>query len=140
MNHRRILAFVALLLVVTAAASFPFGFIRGFLAHSTGSEPPLWLLPAQALAVLIASIAVIAILAKRQREKTWEHAWNVAIVSWLVSFPLNVLLLRQPWLVWARGFVVLTLVVFVGVPLGVYLRRFSGNSFEPQPGHDRPAQ
>lgn len=73
MNYRRIMAFVALLLIATAAASFPFGFVRGFLAHS-GSSPPLWLLPIQALAVLIASIVVIATLAKRQREKTWEHA------------------------------------------------------------------
>jgi hypothetical protein len=124
MNFRRILAFVGILFVATAAAAFPFGFIRGhFLA--TGHSTPHWTIVGQALAVPLAAIAVIAALAKREVVRPWAHAWIVVIVAWLFSFPLNVMLLRQPWLAWLRDLIALCVMVSIAVPLGVHLRRLS---------------
>lgn len=128
MNSRRILAFVGILFVATAAAAFPFGFIRGYLG-ATGRTPPGWLSVAQGLAVPVAAMVVIAILAKRQLVKTWEHACIVVAGAWLLTFPLNVMLLGQPWVAWLRGVIALILVLALGVPLGVYLRRFSSKKF-----------
>lgn len=133
MNLRRVLAFVAVLFIATAGAAFPFGFIRGFLAAS-GHAPPLWLVPAQGLAVVVAAMAVMTSLAKRQLQRTWEHALLVTVLAWLISFPMNVLLLGQPWPVWFRGIIVLAVVLGLSVPLGKYLRRFSGKTLAPPSG------
>lgn len=124
MNVKRIAVFVGILFLATAAAAFPFGFIRGYV-QASGRIPPGWLVLGQALAVPIASILVIALLAKRQQVKTWDHAWTVAIGAWLMSFPINVLLLRQPIQTWFVGVYVMCVAVVLGVPFGTYLRRLS---------------
>jgi hypothetical protein len=130
LNLRRILAFVGILFTATAAAAFPFGFIRGYSLGS-GHVPPSWLGFGQALAVPIVAIVVIAVLARRQLVRTWEHALMVVLGAWLLSFPVNVMLFGQPWLAWLRGVIVLCVVVALGVPLGVYLRRFSSKPPAP---------
>ena len=130
LNLPRLVAFVGILFTATAAAAFPFGFMRGYF-FASGRVPPAWLPLGQGLAVPVAAVVVIALLARRQLTRTWEHACIVVAGSWLLSFPINVLLFGQPWLGWLRGVVALCVVVALGVPLGIYLRRFSRKPVAP---------
>ena len=117
MNVRRILVFTLVLWLATALAAFPFGFIEGFL-RATGHAKPWWIPFGQGIAVPVAAAAVIAALAKRQSERTWEHAWAVAAFTLLLTLPLNVVVMGQPVTQWVGGAVVLLVVV---VPIGVLI-------------------
>ena len=78
-----------------------------------------------AIAVLVAAIIVFLILAKKQENNTWLHAILVALFTWLVSFPINVLFIGQPILPWAIGVVVLFIALYIGTPIGNYMRNKS---------------
>jgi len=125
MNLRRIAAFALALCLATAFAAFPFGFIQGFL-RSTGHEIPWWTAFGQGIAVPTAAATVIAVLAKRQSDRIWTHAWAVAALGQLLSLPLNVLIAGQSTGQWAAGGLVLLVVI---VPIGVLI----GRSFYPSP-------
>jgi len=121
MNWKRIIIYVGILFLATAVAAFPFGFIVGFL-QAAGKVAPLWITLGQAVAISLTSILVFAHLAKRQREKTFLHAWCVGIGAWLISFPINVLFLRQPILVWIAGIILIAVTLLIGVLIGSKLR------------------
>ena len=120
MNWRRVGIYTAIMFGATAAASFPFGFIEGF-ARSTGRTPAAWPPLAEGLAVPVAAIVVIAAFSRRESQRTWAGACLIGIFSWLVSFPLNVILLGEPTVAWAGDLLVVALSVVVGVPLGRFL-------------------
>ena len=65
----------------------------------------------------IAGFAFV-LLARRQRDLTHQHAWAVALGTWLVSYPINVLLFGLPKLTWALGLIPLTIALYVGVAIG----------------------
>lgn len=122
MNLRRILLFTLLLCVATFAAAFPFGFIVGVF-RSTGRAVPWWTTFAQGIAVPVAATVVIAALAGRQIERTWEHALAVAALAVSVSLPMDVWLGGQPFAQWVVGALFIFLVtVPVGVLVGQMLR------------------
>src|SRR5262245_20834223 len=122
MNWRRIGIFTAIMFAATAAASFPFGLIEGF-AVSTGRTPAAWLPLARGLAAPLAAVAVFAAFASRESGETWSGASAIGILSWLVSFPLNVIMLGMPVVAWAGGLVLMGLCVVIGVPLGRLIAR-----------------
>lgn len=121
MNWKRVTLFVVALFGATAAASFPFGFVIGFL-EVQGQPPPSWIIPGQAAANFTASCLVFGLLAKRQTYRCHAHAWAVLLGSWIASYPLNVLLLGAAPSVWAASVVFLAVALFVGVALGSRLR------------------
>ena len=121
MDWKRIGLFVVLLFASTAAASLPFGFVAGFIAAG-GGQVPAWLTPAQAAANLAAAGCVFGLLAKRQVQRAHHHAWAVLLLTWLVSYPLNVLMLGVPNVVWFLGVVPLAVSLYVGLAIGSRLR------------------
>jgi hypothetical protein len=122
MNLRRIFVFTLLFCAATFAAAFPFGFIAGVF-HATGHAVPWWTTFAKGIAVPVAAIVVIAALAKRQSERTWEHAVAVAALAVAVSLPINVWLAGQPLAQWVAGALFVFLVtVPAGVLIGQMLR------------------
>ncbi len=78
MNWKRIGLFVLLLFAATAAASFPFRFVAAIIA-SGGDPVPTWLTPAQATANLAAAALVFGLVAKRQMDRVYQHAWAVLL-------------------------------------------------------------
>ena len=129
MNWKRITIFTAILLLATFAASFPFGFIYGFLA-SIDKPVPTWLSKVQNIVVPMTAVIVFLFLAKKQESKPWLHALVVALFSWLVSFPINVLYFGQPVLSWAVAVVILFITLAIGTPIGNYLRNKSTEQVE----------
>lgn len=121
MNVRRIFVFALLLFLATASAGFVFGAIGGFL-RATGHDIPSWMPVGQAIGVLVAAVAVIAALAKRQSDRTWEHAFAAAASAWALSFPISVLLAGQPIKQWVAGALVILVIVPPGVLIGRRLR------------------
>ncbi len=121
MNWKRIALFVLLLFVATAAAAFPFGFIEGFLA-AQGKTPPAWVLVGQAIAVPVAAIIVFALLAVRQSTKAFAHASVAGLLSWLLTFPINVLIFGFPAAQWFAGVFVVAIAIVIGVPIGARFR------------------
>ena len=116
---RRIFLFTLLYCAATFAAAFPFGFVVGFL-RATGRAVPWWTTFGQGIAVPVAAIVVIAALAKRQSERTWEHAAAVTALAVALSLPINVWLGGEPVAQWAGG----ALFVFlVTMPIGVLIGR-----------------
>jgi hypothetical protein len=116
MNWRRVLSFTLLLFAATAGASFPFGFISGFLTAQARPVPG-WVTIGTQIAVPLAAIAVFYALARRQEDRPWLHAQAVCLLAWAASFPLNVLLLGQPAIVWAVGLLVMSVAQAAGVGL-----------------------
>ena len=129
MNWKRILIFIPILFLATAAAAFPFGRIHSFLSASN-KPVPIWLPIGHGSAVLVAAIIVFLILAKKQENNTWLHAILVALFTWLVSFPINVLLIGQPILPWTISVVVLFIALSIGTPIGNYMRNKSSEQTE----------
>lgn len=117
MNWRRVCIFVLIFFFATAAAAFPFGFIRGF-SLARGQVPPSWLPIGQAVAVFGAGVLVTAALARRQGRRPWIHAGAVGLSSWLLSYPINVLGFHTPPSLWLAQSWVVCLMVLLGVPLG----------------------
>jgi hypothetical protein len=127
MNWRRIVIFMLILFLATAAAAFPFGFIRGY-AQASGRFVPSWVGVGQALVVPLAGAVVVALLAKRQITRPWEHAWAAVLGAWLLTLPINVMLLGQAPRQWLGGLIPSCLIVILGVPLGLYLRERRGSN------------
>ena len=120
MNWKRLILFTLLLWAGTAAAAFPFGFVQGVL-QANAREVPEWLPLAHAGTAFLTNIAVITELARRQRERTWEHAAALVLLGWLTSLP-NVLFLQFPAPVWLLQLPVLGACVLIGVPIGKRVR------------------
>ena len=122
MNWKRIFIFVLVLWLATFGASFPFGFVIGYLTVRQ-TPVPVWLALGQMLAVLVAAAAVFYVLARRQGNRPWLHALIVAVISWLVSFPVNVLALGQPVVTWGYSPFFLLASLSAGVSLASSLRK-----------------
>ncbi len=120
MNWKRLILFTLLLWAGTAVAAFPFGFVQGVL-QANGRELPQWLPLAHAGVAFLTNIAVIAELARRQSERTWEHAAGLVLLGWLTSLP-NVLFFAFPVIVWLLQLPVLGICVLIAVPIGKRLR------------------
>ncbi len=122
MNWKRIVVFVALRLIpitlVTVAVRM---YVKPMM--ETGQSAPLWLLPASIIVNVGVSIAVFALLAYLQRERTFAHVAIVALFSWLLSFPLDVLYVRVVAWVWAVGLLFVLIYAAIGAGLGIVLRR-----------------
>jgi hypothetical protein len=115
-NWKRIAAFVAIIWAATASVGFVIGIINGLSAPSSAEKLVQWL-------VVLASMALVfAVLAGRQTTQTWEHAWAVAFISWLSSFPLNVLLIGQSTRDWVAGGIAVYVAAYAGVPCGRFFR------------------
>ena len=137
MNWKRIITFAAILFVATAAAAFPFGFLRGFL-NAVGHSPSSWLPFAQGVAVWLAGICVFAAFAKRQTLQVWQHGFVLVAVTWLVSYPINVLLLGTTLIAWAESLVVLLIPLAIGIPIGRRLAAEGKAAAEPAVEGDAP--
>ena len=122
MNWKRILIFVLINYLATAGAAFPFGFIEGFLT-ARQTPVPTWVPLSQELAVLVAAAIVFYLFSRRQRSRLWLHAFMVAVIGWLVSFPVNVLALGQSVATWGYSLLFLLASLIAGVSLASSLRR-----------------
>lgn len=125
MNWKRVFLFVVYLFIFTALAAFPFGFIDGF-SRASGVATPVWVPLGQALSVPIACLLVFARLSYVQPEKDAVNSGMVALVSWLITFPINVILLHQSAGQWAAGFLVILVALVLGLLLGRFCRRRKG--------------
>jgi hypothetical protein len=120
MNWRRVCIFVLIFFAATAVAAFPFGFARGF-SIARGLALPTWLSIGQAISVFVAGVLVMAALVRRQRQGAWMHAWATGLSAWLVSYPINVLMLHTSLRMWLMQLPVVCLMVLLGVLLGLKL-------------------
>jgi hypothetical protein len=120
MNWKRLILFTLLLWAATALAAFLFGFVRGVL-QANGREVPQWLNLAHVAVGFLTNVAVIAELARRQSERTWEHAAALMLIGWLTSLP-SVLFFGFPVVAWLLQLPVFGICVGIAVPIGRRLR------------------
>jgi high-affinity Fe2+/Pb2+ permease len=116
-NWSRIIKYCIILFIGTAAASFPFGLLHGLLSNR-GYADVDWILFGARVSPLFAAIFIFARLAYIQRAEQIYHASLVGFFCWLVSFPINVLLLNQPVLKEAENIVVIFVPAFIGIDVG----------------------
>ena len=122
MNWARVLRFSLALFAATAAAAFPFGFAGGFL-RARGEPVPDWVALGPMIAVPVAATAIFYALGRRQADRPWLHGFAVCVLSWLASFPLNVLAMGQPPLAWALALPILSIAQSAGIALAQLGRR-----------------
>ena len=130
MNWKRVAIFIVLLLLGTACAAFPVGVIHGILMRANG-QVPRWVPVVQAFAVQGAILLVGGGLGFVQRERLVLHGLAVGVGSWLVSFPINVLLFKQPLVTWAAGIIGIIVFLGVGCALGFGVRQIRTTSRTP---------
>ena len=131
MNWKKIVLYILFLFLATNAAAFPFGFLIGYL-KSAGKEIPAWVPYGPMICVPLAAILVFARLAAVQYDRTYFHVGWVCIVSWVISFALNVVLFNQSVSMWFLSAVVLAITAVMGVFIGRY--------FQKRPLSDEPEQ
>jgi len=135
MNLKRIAIYVGLMFLATGIAGFVFGFIRGAL-KAEGIPIPFSFVVTQAVAVLTVSVLVFARLAIVQPARTFAHAWTVALASWLVGFPVSVLIMGDTLLSWFAQSAFFAVTLVIGVPLGkAWGRRHGRNLKAALPEH-----
>ncbi len=122
MNWKRIFIYILIYFAATAAVAFPFGVVIGFMS-SSGSPIPVWVGVGQPIAAILVSIVVFARLASIQLEKTFETAWSVGLISWVLSFIPNVIIFKQPFIQWFLSIAVITFCLLVGVFIGKRFQR-----------------
>jgi hypothetical protein len=137
MNWKRVVSYAGLLILATAGAAFPFGVVEGYMAARGSSVPAGWFYLVQGLAVLAAAVAVFRALAIREPSRPYEHAISTLGASLLVTTPVDILLLGQPFVFWLVGLLGSMLATVIGVAIG---RRTSGPVHEatspPETGGD----
>ena len=121
MNWSRLGTFVLVFFVATAAAAFPFGFIRGF-SLARHQAPPSWLPIGQAITVMTAGVLVTALLVRRQNTRPWTHAGLMGLSAGILSYPMNVLWLGVSVSVWLASLLAICVMIVLGVPLGFLFR------------------
>jgi hypothetical protein len=77
----------------------------------------------QAASNLVAIVAVLAVLGYRQRERVLAHGAAVMVGTWLATFPLNVVVLKQPVVTWFLGIIVVLLAGSIGLGIGIVVRK-----------------
>lgn len=118
LNWKRIFIFVFVLIAVTFVVGFTFGVVA-----KSGRIAPESLVLLQGLLAFIAITLVFVALGFVQRVQPILHALIVAVLAWLVSFPLNVLYGKQPVLQWALGVVALLIFALIGSSIGMLIQR-----------------
>jgi hypothetical protein len=124
MTWKRNAKYIIIYFVATFLSTFPFGFINGFLSNR-GHTPPSWLGIGQFLSVVVASILVFIFFAKSQETQVWQNGIAIVLLSWGISFPLNVLLLGIPFSTWALSLIYIFIFMAIGVAIGrqLYLKK-----------------
>ncbi len=122
MNWKRIGLYVVFLFLATALATFPFGFLLAIFQRQ-GQTVPNWVIFGPAIAVPLAAIIVFIRLSVIQFTRTFSHIVAVTILTWLLSFPINVLALKQPPFQWASSGLFLVLPMLLGWLLGQYFQQ-----------------
>jgi hypothetical protein len=117
MDWKIISKYVLYLFVFTAAAAFPFGFIRGFMA-SSGGGAPTWTTIGQAISVPVASLLVYMRLGYVKPIDSLKLSLVVGFLCWIISFPINVLLMKQNIAHWASGIIAILITATIGALLG----------------------
>ena len=121
MNWNRVFIFSGILILGANFAAFPFGFIQGsYISH--GNPAPAWIPFATAMSVQSASIIIFLVLAIKQANNSWIHAITVAVLTWLISFPLNVLVFHVAFLSWIYSGVYILITCYIGTATGVLIR------------------
>jgi len=128
MNWKRIVLFGLLLCAASSAVCFPFGFAAGVIM-SGGGQVPAWHARALDAANIAAEAFVFGLLAKRQIERTHQHAWAVLLAACLVSYSLTVLLLGVSKATWFMGRPPYDEVaaLYIGLAIGSRLRSRAAN-------------
>ena len=122
MNWKKIFVYIGVLYLATAAVGFLFGFFRGLLHIIKGNIFILFSL-GQTISMLVVSVWVFVHLSIHLKDKVFAHAAAAGIGVWLLSFPINVLLLRQPVAIWAEGIIVILIILSVGVLIGTAIKK-----------------
>ena len=76
-----------------------------------------------AAAVLASASLVFLFLSLMRSKQPWLQALVVGLACWVISFPINVLILGQRPIEWALGGLVLLFSVSIGTRTGIYLRK-----------------
>lgn len=127
MDWKLISKYVLYLFVFTAAAAVPFGFIRGVMA-SSGGAAPTWTTIGQGLSVPLASLLVYMRLGYVKPVDSFKLAIIVGILCWIISFPINVLLMKQNIGHWTVGIIVILITATIGSLLGKALYSWKNKS------------
>jgi hypothetical protein len=122
MNWKRIILFVFVLWGVSYAVGFIFGFLGGFLKALRFTSLD-WIPYLQSIFMIAALSYVFSRLFQLQRERGFQHAFVAALLTWLSSFPINVLYFGQPTSQWFVG----GLFAFgISIPVGSRIARNAG--------------
>ncbi len=127
MDWKLILKYVVYLFVFTAAAAFPFGFIRGVIASSSGATPT-WTTIGQGLSVPLAALLVYMRLGYVKPIDSLKLSMTVGILCWVISFLINVLVMKQNIVHWAVGLIVILITAAIGSLLGKSLYSWKNKS------------
>jgi len=122
MNWKLLWKYTGLIFAATLLVGFFSGLI-GNLFIKTGEQNQILFVILTALANLAVIAIAFAKLFLEQRDRAIIHALAVVALCWLISLPLNVILLGQPFAQWASTIIVLLPTAAVGVGAGVFLRR-----------------
>src|SRR5690349_8926295 len=113
MNWRRLILFVPLLYGATAVISLPFGLLAVVWIHA-GKAVPSGLVYAHTVVLVLTSSAVFYWLFRRQPARPLLHGVAVALITWVISLPIEVGIFKRTWGDWSRGAILLSLAVALG--------------------------
>jgi hypothetical protein len=122
MNWKRIVIFFFILWAVSYAVGFFFGFLGGFLKALRFTSLD-WIPYLQSIFMIAALSYVFTRLFRLQTERGFQHACVAAILTWVSSFPINVLYFGQPISQWFVG----NLFAFgISILVGAKIARITG--------------
>jgi hypothetical protein len=122
MNWKRIVIFFFILWAVSYAVGFTFGFLTGFLGSLKFTSLD-WIPYLQSISMIAALSYVFTRLFRLQTERGFQHAYVVAILTWVSSFPINVVYAGQPISQWFLGGLILFAIC---IPVGAKIARITG--------------
>lgn len=115
MNWIKIFIYIGILYLATFTVGFVFGFIQ---ADVTGENALILTNLGLILSMLTACIWVFAHLAINLQEKIFLHALCVGVGSWIISFPINVIMLSHPISQWFSGGAFILITLSIGTLIG----------------------
>lgn len=131
MHIRLAIKYSLLILAVTFLLAAGITFISGviYCGFAPCETPiPLWVNVAKGFSVLFSVIICFVFLAKNNKAIAWALGSQVVAITWLASYPLNVIIMGIPQQRWLTNVVGLVIAMAIGVVIG---RRLNKNEKTP---------
>ena len=127
MHIKLAIKYSLILFAITALVGFIFAFVGGIIFCGFGpceTPIPLWVNVAQGLSVLLSIIICFVVMSKNNKTIAWALGSQVVAITWLASYPINVILMGIPQQRWLASLIGLVVAMTLGVIIG---QRFNNN-------------